>query len=288
MNPFENASLLTSPCIATDQLQSTKNIKCKKKVRGILVPGKNCCKPHVGCPPGILRYACGRIQWVNKAVDDLHNHSDGNTKYANTENTNTNEKPYWFQAFRNIIPMLCLQQNGWIGSAQSLWKKTQTSGVGIYCWKFGAIHMGVVFIQNVFVTGPFPLVWVSGPCEGWPTQFWYITLHFVNFGKNLLTFALGVSSSSSSGEVGANKYNGRMGSDAHGWREWDGSGMEDFCRAQPDHPPSLPPLLLPPSLLPFLKGKKTSQMHVAPRIVWSTLWNGWRGNGWRGNDKDVF
>ena len=163
-------------------------------------------------------------------------------------------KTYRFQSFRNIIPMLCLQQNGWIGSAQSLWKKTQTSGVGIYCWKFGAIHMGVVFIQNVFVTGPFPLVWVSGPCEGWPTQFWCITLHFVDFGKNLLTFALGVSSSSSSGEVGANKYNGRMGSDAHGWREWDGSGMEDFCRAQPDHtapPLSLPPLLLPPSLLPF-------------------------------------
>ena len=100
------------------------------------------------------------------------------------------------------------------------------------CWMVGAIHMGVVFIQNVFVTGPFPLVWVSGPCEGWPTQFWYITLHFVDFGKNLLTFALGVSSSSSSREVGANKYNGRMGSaDAHGWREWDGSGMEDFCLA---------------------------------------------------------
>ena len=92
MNPFENASLLTSPGIATDQLQSTKNIKCKKKVRGILVPGKNCCKPHVGCPPGILRCACGPIQWVNKAVNNLHNHSDGNANYANTENTNTNEK----------------------------------------------------------------------------------------------------------------------------------------------------------------------------------------------------
>ena len=27
--------------------------------------------------------------------------------------------------------------------------------------------------------------------------------------------------------------------------------------------------------------KTASQMHVAPRIVWSTLWNGWRGNEWR-------
>ena len=29
------------------------------------------------------------------------------------------------------------------------------------------------------------------------------------------------------------------------------------------------------------KTKTASQMHVAPWIVWSTLWNGWRGNGWR-------
>ena len=31
------------------------------------------------------------------------------------------------------------------------------------------------------------------------------------------------------------------------------------------------------------KRHHSPQMHVALRIVWSTLWNGWRGNEWRGN-----
>ena len=30
-----------------------------------------------------------------------------------------------------------------------------------------------------------------------------------------------------------------------------------------------------------------SQMHVAPRIVWSTLSNGWRGNGWKATDEET-
>ena len=48
------------------------------------------------------------FQWVNRAGNDLHNHSDGNTKYTNTnKNTkytnteNTNEK---YTDFRENIP----------------------------------------------------------------------------------------------------------------------------------------------------------------------------------------
>ena len=68
--------------------------------------------------------------------------------------------------------------------------------------------MGVVFIQNVFVTGPFPLVRVSGYVRDGPKQLWYISLYFspiLVHTYTLLTFALEyiefeVSSSASSCE----------------------------------------------------------------------------------------
>ena len=81
-------------------------------------------------------------KWVKRAGTDLHNH---------------------FEKRRKPLQLLFIQ-----------YTMIQYSD----CWMVGAIHMGVVFIQNVLVTGPFPLVWVSGPGEGWPHT---ILIHFIAF-----------------------------------------------------------------------------------------------------------
>ena len=103
-----------------------------------------------------------------------------------------------------------------------------------YRWKFGGIHTGVIFIQNVFVTGPFPLVWVSGSCEGWPHTILIHSIAFCQFWSKFTNVVLFLIRR----ELGASRYNGRMGgSDAHGI---DVNGTDRVWRTSvlpPLHPP---------------------------------------------------
>ena len=161
-----------------------------KKLRGILLHWgrrKKWCKPHVGCPPVILSYARGRIQWVNRAGNDLHNHSDMNTKYANTENTNVNTEPT--NSRHSEVFVQCHVAAKWVkgqgGYAQSLWKTTQTSGAAIYTihndTAFRLLngrchtHGGGIYTKRVRDSAiSFSVSF--GPCEGWPHA---ILIHFI-------------------------------------------------------------------------------------------------------------
>ena len=114
---------------------------------------------------------------LNRAGNDLHNHSDGNTKYANTENTKKMKnipisgiQKYYsnvmFAAKRvNRICAITLKKDANLWSWHLLLKVwCHTHGGGIYTKRVRdwAISFSVSF----------------GPCEGWPHT---ILIHFIAF-----------------------------------------------------------------------------------------------------------